>query len=74
MERALGSQIAKQILQPRISQNFKGKDAYRYHLFIKCPKGERNKYVYYLDSFNNILVKERIDCNMDLDINPYSTF
>lgn len=74
MERTLGDEIAKQILQPRISQNFKGKDAYRYHLFIKCPKGERNKYVYYLDSFNNILVKERIDCNMDLDINPYSTF
>ena len=74
MERALGDEITKQILQPRISQNFKGKDAVRYYLFIKCPKGERNRYVYYLDSFNNILVKERIDCNMDLDINPYSTF
>ena len=74
MERALGDDLAKQILQPRISQNFKGKDAYRYYIFIKCPKGKRNEYVYYLNSFNNILVKERIDCNMDLDINPYSTF
>ena len=74
MERALGAGLEKQILQPRISQNFKGKDAYRYYIFIKCPKGKRNEYVYYLNSFNNILVKERIDCNMDLDINPYSTF
>ena len=74
MERALGKELKKEILEPRISQNFKGKDAFRYYLFIKCPKGQRNKYVYYLDSFNNILVKERVDCNMDLDINPYSTF
>ena len=74
MERALGAGLEKQILQPRISQNFKGKDAYRYYIFIKCPKGKRNEYVYYLNSFNNILVKERVDCNMDLDINPYSTF
>lgn len=74
MERALGDDLAKQILQPRISQIFKGKDAYRYYIFIKCPKGKRNEYVYYLNSFNNILVKERVDCNMDLDINPYSTF
>ena len=73
MERTLGNEIAKQILQPRISQTFKGKDAYRYYLFIKCPRGLRNEYVYYLDNFNNILVKERINCNMDLDINPYST-
>ena len=74
LERTLGSDISKQILQPRISQNFKGKDAVRYYLFIKCPKGQRNEYVYYLDSFNNILIKEKANCNMDLDINPYSTF
>ncbi len=74
IERILGKKAANQILQPRISQTFKGKDAYRYYLFIKCPKGRRNEYVYYLDSFNNILVKERVNCNMDLDINPYSTF
>ena len=23
---------------------------------------------------NNILIKEKANCNMDLDINPYSTF
>ena len=74
IERILGDNLDNQILQPKISQNFKGKDAYRYYLFIKCPKGKRNEYVYYLDSFKNILVKERINCNMDLDINPYSTF
>ena len=74
MENALGSEGDNQILMPRLSQTFKGKDAYRYYIFIKCPKGQRNKYVYYLENFKNILVKERIDCNMDLDINPYSTF
>ena len=74
MENALGSEGDNQILMPRLSQTFKGKDAYRYYIFIKCPKGQRNKYVYYLENFKNILVKERIGCNMDLDINPYSTF
>lgn len=74
MENILDQEARKQILEPRISQNFKGKDSFRYYLFVKCPKGKRNEYVYYLDSFNNILIKERIDCNMDLDINPYSTF
>ena len=74
MERTLGGEMEKHILQPKISQTFKGKDAYRYYIFIKCPRGLRNEYVYYLDNFNNILVKERVNCNMDLDINPYSTF
>ena len=74
MENALCEEDKNQILMPRLSQTFKGKDAYRYYIYIKCPKGQRNKYVYYLENFKNILVKERIDCNMDLDINPYSTF
>ncbi len=74
MRNALGDELGKQILAPKLATNFKGKDAMRYYLFIKCPKGERNKYVYYLESFNKLLVKERIDCSMDLDINPYSTY
>ena len=43
-------------------------------MLIKCPKGERNKYVFYLESFKKKLIDEGIACSMDLDINPYSTF
>ena len=74
IENIMGQETKNKILDPRISQTFKGKDSYRYYLYIKCPKGKRNEYVYYLENFNKILVKERVDCNMDLDINPYSTF
>lgn len=74
MENALLGSEGYKILAPQFSQNFKGKDAVRFYLLIKCPKGERNKYVYYLENFNKILINEKIECNMDLDINPYGTY
>jgi len=74
MENALAGDNNYKILAPQYSQNFKGKDAVRFYLLIKCPKGERNKYVYYLENFSKILIKEKVECNMDLDINPYSTY
>lgn len=74
MENTLGGRLKTKITMPRIATNFKGKDSIRFYIFVKCPKGERNKYVYYLENFNKILIKEKIKCNMDLDINPYSTY
>ena len=74
MENALKDEKYFKILSPQFSQNFKGKDAVRFYLLIKCPKGERNKYVYYLDNFNKILINEKIECHMDMDINPYGTY
>ena len=61
------------MLSPRAAVNFKGEDK-RLYMLIKCPKGERNKYVFYLESFKKKLIDEGIACSMDLDINPYSTF
>lgn len=61
------------MLSPRTAVNFKGEDK-RLYMLIKCPKGERNKYVFYLESFKKKLINEGIACSMDLDINPYSTF
>ena len=61
------------MLSPRTAVNFKGEDK-RLYMLIKCPKGERNKYVFYLESFKKKLIYEGIACSMDLDINPYSTF
>ena len=74
IENALKGDIAKQILGPKMSMSFKGKDAIRFYILIKCPKGERNKYVYYLESFNKVIIKEKLKCNMDLDINPYNAY
>lgn len=62
----------QQILAPRIAANFKGEDS-RYFILIKCPKGCRNQYIYYLENFNWILIKEKVNCNLNLDVNPYST-
>lgn len=74
MEQALGGQAKTKIAMPHIATNFKGNGSIRFYLFVKCPKGERNKYVYYLENFNKILINEKIKCNMDLDINPYGTY
>jgi primosomal protein N' (replication factor Y) len=74
IENILGKESKTRILEPRVSTSFKGKDSVRFYLLIKCTKGERNKYVYYLESFNNIIIKEKIKCNMDLDINPYNAY
>jgi primosomal protein N' (replication factor Y) len=65
---------AEQIFAPKLSTHFKGKDSYRYYILIKCPKGLRNKYIYYIHCFGSELVKHRIDCNLTIDVNPYSTF
>ena len=62
------------VLSPRLSASFKGKEAVRYHIMIKCPKGNRNKYIYYLENFNSIMIEEKTGCNMDIDVNPYSAY
>jgi primosomal protein N' (replication factor Y) len=65
---------AEQIFAPKLSSHFKGKDSYRYYILIKCPKGLRNRYIHYIHGFGNELVKQKIDCNLTIDVNPYSTF
>lgn len=62
------------MLGPRASMSFKGKDSVRFHMLIKCPKGLRNQYIYYLEEFNKIIIKERTKCSMDIDINPYGAY
>ena len=74
MENALKGDEKVNILSPQVALNFKGKDAVRFYILIKCPRGKRNEYVYFLDNFNKIIVEEKIDCNMDIDVNPYSTY
>ena len=61
------------IFDPRESYSFKGKDSYRYYILIKCPKGLRNMYVHCISSFGDNLVKNKIDCTMIIDVNPYGT-
>ena len=61
------------IFDPKESNTFKGKESYRYYIFIKSPKGLRNKYVHCINSFGDNLIKNKIDCSMIIDVNPYST-
>lgn len=62
------------IFAPRLSTNFKGKESFRYYILIKCPKGFRNKYIYYINAFGELLTEQNSKCNMIIDVNPYSTF
>lgn len=65
---------AEKIFEPVLSSNFKGQDSFRYHIMIKCPKGERNKYIYYIRFFGEQLITRKIKCNYTIDVNPYSAF
>lgn len=62
------------IFSPKLSYHFKGKDSFRYYILIKCPKGLRNQYVYYIRRFGEALAAERKECSVTIDVNPYSTF
>lgn len=61
------------IFEPKESYNFKGKDSFRYYILIKCPKGLRNRYVHCIRVFGDHLMKNKIECNMIIDVNPYSS-
>lgn len=74
MERVLGSGETRRILSPKVSASFKGKDSSRHYLIIRCPRGKRNEYVYDLDHFGQILLQDKTDCSMHIDVNPYSIF
>lgn len=70
-----GLERAENIFEPRLSENFKGKDNFRYNILIKCPKGARNKYIHYLrfyEAQNRKMKKQK--WVQTIDVNPYSTF
>lgn len=60
------------ILSPKVSMHFRGEGSFRYYIIVKCPKGQRSRYVYYLDNFSRILLKDKVDCVVNIDVNPYS--
>ncbi|MGF6375446.1 primosomal protein N' (replication factor Y) [Clostridiales Family XIII bacterium PM5-7] len=74
LERCNITKDSGNILEPKISNNFKGKDSYRYYIMIKSPKGLRNKYIHYIELFGESLRKKKSKCNVMIDVNPYSTF
>ena len=61
------------IFSPKPSYYFKGKDSIRYYIMIKCPKGYRNKYVYYTEQFAERIATSKTECNVGIDVNPYGT-
>ena len=62
------------VLSPKVALSFKGKESFRYYVLIKCPKTERNRCVFYLDNFSKILLRDKVDCVLGIDVNPYSFF
>lgn len=53
---------------------FKGNGRSRVYTMIKCPKGYRNKLMFYIDNFQKTLVDKKNDCSVIADVNPYSMF
>lgn len=80
MKKALGADSERRVLSPKVALNFKGKDSFRRYIIVKCPKNaesgksERNRYMYYIENFRNILMNEKINVNLTVDVNPYSIF
>lgn len=80
MKNALGEKDQRRVLSPKVSLGFKGKDSFRQYLIVKCPrsletgKSERNRYMFYLENFEQILLSEKIDVSITVDVNPYSIF
>ena len=63
---------ARRILGPKPDPNFKGQNSYRHDILIKCPRGNRNQYIYYLRYFRQKLVEAGTACQITIDVNPYS--
>lgn len=79
MKNALGRDKERNVLSPKISGGFKGKDSFRQYIIVKCPKnedgtGNRNRYMFYLENFIKILIEEKAEVNVTVDVNPYSVF
>jgi primosomal protein N' (replication factor Y) len=65
---------SERIFRPRLDYFFKGHNGYRYQIIIKCPKGERNRYIYYLRYFaGNNIENNSSGVVMVIDVNPYSS-
>ncbi len=65
---------SEHIYEPQETLAFKGTESSRFHIMMKCPKGERNRYVYYLRYFGDQMVAKNIRCSLTIDVNPYSTY
>ena len=65
---------SEHIFEPQVTFGFKGLDSSRVHIMMKCPKGERNRYVYYLRYYGDQMSAKNIPCSLTIDVNPYSTY
>lgn len=59
------------ILGPAMSPSFKGKDAFRFRIMIKSPKGMRNEYIYHLRYYKERILETNSSVVMTIDVNPY---
>ncbi len=74
LHRTMGDRAEGRILGPKKSMSFKGKDSFRAYFLIKCPKGDRNEYIFHLENFNKKIINQRFKCSIDIDVNPYSAY
>ena len=58
------------ILGPRESQGPKSRDGFTFRLLLKCPKGERNRTVYYLNALSELMGERKYE-PLSIDVNPY---
>ena len=79
LQATYGSESEKNVLSPKLSTGFKGKNSFRHYIIVKCPRSEqghgaseRNRYMYYLEDFARRLVDEKAPVNITVDVNPYS--
>ncbi|NLY82707.1 MAG: primosomal protein N' [Clostridiales bacterium] len=58
----------------KATTRFTDEKKFRYYFLVKCMKGYRNQHVRELVEYRKYLTEENINCQMDIDINPYGLF
>lgn len=62
--------LGGKILGPRESQGPKSREGFTYRLLLKCPKGQRNRFVFYLGTLSERMAGRGMS-PISIDINPY---
>ncbi len=65
-----------EIYLPRVEEvkGEKRNDSFKAYILIKSAKGNRNKYLYYVSSYIQSMVKSKCKCAIIIDVNPYGSF
>lgn len=63
--------FANYVFSMKESMTFKGDGSFRFYTMVKCPKGQRNRLMFYIEQYKDKLQGMKDDCIVVIDVNPY---